>query len=64
MADEAEITLKCNLEVEDIRLWSTWDHGYPWMYQAEFTLSQGKNILSSRIMNFASERFRLNEMRR
>ena len=53
MADEAEITLKCNLEVEDIRLWSTWDHGYPWMYQAEFTLSQGKNILSSRIMNFA-----------
>lgn len=53
MADEAEITLKCNLEVEDIRLWSTWDHGYPWMYQAEFTLSQGKHILSSRIMNFA-----------
>lgn len=53
MADEAEITLKCNLEVEDIRLWSTWDHGYPWMYQAEFTLSQGKNILSIRIMNFA-----------
>lgn len=53
MADEAEITLKCNLEVENIRLWSTWDHGYPWMYQAEFTLSQGKNILSSRIMNFA-----------
>ena len=29
------------------------DHGYPWMYQAELTLSRGKDILSSRTTNFA-----------
>ena len=53
MAEKAETGFKCELKVEDVRLWSTWDHGYPWMYQAELTLSRGKDILSSRTTNFA-----------
>ena len=40
MAEKAETGFKCELKVEDVRLWSTWDHGYPWMYQAELTLSR------------------------
>ena len=35
MAEKAETGFKCELKVEDVRLWSTWDHGYPWMYPVQ-----------------------------
>lgn len=41
------------LRMEKVNLWSTWDHGRPWMYQAEAVLEKDGETLSRRVTAFA-----------
>lgn len=60
-AENGEIKKQWELSVEDIQLWNTWDHGYPWMYVTEVFLEKEGSLLSSKSIGLA---FRKTEIER
>lgn len=53
MENRIEFIAECDKEegecygvVEDVRLWNTWDHGNPWLYQAEVKLFAEGELVS------------------
>ena len=52
-AEKKKEDRKYCLRMEKVNLWSTWDHGRPWMYQAETVLEKDGETLSRRVTAFA-----------
>ncbi|MCI6006565.1 MAG: glycoside hydrolase family 2 TIM barrel-domain containing protein [Blautia sp.] len=49
------------MHLEKVKLWNTWDHGYPWMYEAEVLLEDNEKCVCIRKTNLA---FRKTEIER
>jgi beta-mannosidase len=54
-----QTTLESAVSVADPRLWSTWDHGGPALYQADMELRDGNGIILTRSMPFGIRRVEL-----
>lgn len=60
-ADSETMRIEKHFQMKNINLWSTWDHGTPWMYTCEAALLKGKKLLSIKASDFA---FRKTEIER
>jgi beta-mannosidase len=52
-------TIEAEMPVANPRLWSTWDHGGPALYQADMELREGKDVILTRSMPFGIRRVEL-----